>query len=68
MPLKITIKYLRGFSKVIHCTNFGMLAIGKISPESRLAGKMNKNVDIIASCWVEDIVEINRPIPKLVNK
>ena len=39
----------------------GMLIIGNINPESKLAGRKKRNVDITASCWVADIVEIKIP-------
>ena len=46
----------------------GIFAIGYAKPERSIDGKTKRKTDIIASCWVEDMVEINSPIPRVVNK
>jgi len=46
----------------------GIFAIGYANPDSNVAGKLNKNTDIMASCWVEQTVERNRPAPSVVKR
>jgi hypothetical protein len=46
----------------------GIFLIGKMKPDRRLAGRKNRKVDSMASCWVEEIVEIRSPTPRLTSR
>ena len=51
-----------------HCMSCGMLEIGKLKPESVNGGLTTKKLVANACCWVEQIVEINRPIPSTLRR
>ena len=40
----------------------GILSMGKANPESMKAGIAKKNVEICACCWVDEMVEMKRPM------
>ena len=46
----------------------GMLATGKTKPLNMKNGSRKKKAVIMACCCVAEIVEINSPMPKVLNK
>ena len=45
-----------------------MFETGNTKPLNINIGRIKKMVDIIACCWVEEIVEMNSPIPRVLSR
>src|SRR5260221_3513426 len=69
IPRRMMTKYRRGIRYVRGWIHDGMFSIGNTKPERYIIGVMKKKVDvIIACCWVLEIVEMNRPSPRVVSR
>ena len=57
-----------GFIIVTYWIILGMFATGYAKPERSTMGEYIKNTDIIASCCVDERVEIKSPAPRVVKR